>query len=275
MNWKKFSRFALVPTLAVMALPVSAGNINVLWYTGGVEATAPGSYSAAIAALAADAPSAPGGNTWTVTEWASGTMPGGIFNVLVVASPEGEWSTNPDYLALAAAAPGITLGDRVMITGQDADWHNIFGPGPTPFDGPHGFLLDGINWAGSGTGLGLVSLGADANDYGFALTGYTNSGGSTDGVTIPAAYASFPINTGLTSAGLSNWGTSAHVEFTNLDTTKWTGINVDTFDASQYVTIVSAATSGGGVTPSPEPATMFLLGSTLIACAIRRGKFGR
>ena len=118
-----------------------------------------------------------------------------------------------------------------MLTGQDADWHYQNVPGPTPFDGPQGFLLDSINWAGSGSGMGLVALGMDGTGGCggpvLSLTGYSSDCTSTDNVQIPPAYASFPINTNLSSAGLSNWGESAHVGFYNIDPTKWTGINVN------------------------------------------------
>lgn len=254
---------------ALLAAPLSAATINVLWYTGGVESFSPGDYGVALNALAADAPGAPGGNTWNITQWAGGTMPAGSYNVLVVASPVPGWITNPDYSALATAASGIALGDRIMVTGQDADYHNLTYPGPTPFDGPHGFLLDGINWAGGGTGLGLVALGADPNNYGFSLTGYSpGTGFGTDNVQIPAAFASFPINTGLTSAGLSNWFTSSHDLFQITDPIQWTGINVDG-NSGDFVTIVSAQTAAGDIT-TPEPATFALFGLGLSAAVFLR-----
>ncbi|MEO6798910.1 MAG: PEP-CTERM sorting domain-containing protein [Rhodanobacter sp.] len=257
---------------------VLASTLNILWYTGGTEATGPGSYETNMDALAASAPGAPGGNTWNVTYWTGGAMPTGSFNALVIASPEGGWATYPDYAPLQTALGSVTFGDRLMLTGQDTDWHYQFGPGPTNFDGPKGFLLDSINWAGSGTGMGLVALGMDGmgtcGGVTLGLSGYAGDCKTTENVQIPSAYASFPINTDLTSGGLSNWGTSAHVGFTGLDSSKWTGINVDgsvdcTGDptACRYVTIVSAATGGGGIgTPVPEPAQlgMFGLGALLI-----------
>src|SRR6185437_15300388 len=158
---------------------------------------------------------------WNITLWNSGAMPTGAFNVLVVASPEGGWGPRPDYSALSSA--GLTassFGDRVMLTGQDADWHFTNEPGPLNFDGPRGFLRDGVSWAGSGTGLGLVVLGdtgvgtAGSVDFGFG--GFTGIDGGTDNVVIPGAESGFPINGGLTSAGLSNWASSAHVSFSGL-----------------------------------------------------------
>jgi hypothetical protein len=241
----------------------SAGMINVLWYTGGISTFSANfaSYSAALASLAAAAPSAPGGNTWNITQWNSGPEPSGAFNVLVTASPEGPWATSPNYAAIQAAAPGITLGDRVMLTGLDADWHYINNPGPANFNGPKGFLLDSINWAGSGTGLGAVFLGS-YTQTGFVFTGQSQTSNvNQDDVRIPAAFASFPINTGLTSAGLSNWGQSSHSVYTISDTTRWTGINTVGASTTSFVTIVSG-NAGGGISISsvPEPASLTLLG---------------
>jgi hypothetical protein len=177
-----------------------------------------------------------------------------------------------------------------MLTGQDADWHYMNYPGPASFDGPGGFLLDGINWAGSGSGMGLVQLGFDTGDCVIncepSMTtggGYTVSGlGGTQNVIIPAAQAGFPINTGLTSAGLSNWSTSAHNSYFVTNTGLWDGINLDgsvssdpcTGPSCDYVTIVSAASAGGTITPTPEPASLLLFGSAaaLAAGLIRRKK---
>lgn len=272
---KKLMLGMILGGLAIAAV-ANAATINVLWYTGGVEVnsgTAFTTYKDGVNDLASKAPGAPGGNTWNVTFWDSGTIPVGSFNVLVVASPQGGWGTDPNYADLQTAAPGITLGNRTMVTGQDADWHYTNAPGPTAFDNPQGFLLDGINWAGSGTGLGLIILGnADA---GFGLTGYNTLGGSTDNVLIPAAFASFPINTGLTSAGLSNWGTSAHETYRILDSTKWVGINLDGGSEADFVTIVTADTAGGGIGTVPEPGTYAMMGAGLIALLGLRRKIAR
>jgi len=209
------------------------------------------------------APGAPGGNTWNVTFWNSGARPAGDFNALVTVSPEGGWNTNPSFAPLATAAPGITLGDRIMLTGQDADWHEQNGPGPSSFNGPKGFLLDAINWAGSGTGLGAVFLGG-YTQTGFVLTGLAEATTGSNDVRIPAAYASFPINTGLTSAGLSGWNTSAHDFYTITDTSKWVGINTLGASTTQFVTIVSAGSAGGDITPSPEPSTVVSAGVAVL-----------
>ena len=260
--------------LVLGSLPAFAGTINILWYTGGVTSSggsAGTSYTDAINNLVLQEESAfnvASVNTWNVTFWDSGAMPTGPFNVLVGASPQGSWSSYPDYSGTSAlmTSPGTNSAadyGRVMLTGQDADWHYQYGPGPTSFDGPAGFLIDAINWAGSGTGMGGVFLGSTGNGI-FSGLG-TDSGGDNT-VVIPGAYSAFPINVGLTSDGLSNWGTSAHTSFNGYDTTQWAGINVGPdlgLDANGNpipITIVTAETAGGGTGGSvPDAASTAML----------------
>jgi len=286
MSLKHLLKFIALGFGLAMSGAVLANPINILWYTGGTEVSGKpaGTYVSDVNTLAALAPSSPGGNTWNVTFWSGGAMPTGAFNVLVIASPEGGWAASPNYSSLQSALGSITYGDRLMLTGQDADWHYMNFPGPTPFDGPQGFLLDSINWAGNGAGMGLVALGMDGlADCGggpaLGLSGYGGDCSSTNSVLIPPAYASFPINTGLTSAGLSDWSTSAHTEFFDLDSTQWIGINVDggrstcgTSGGGCYVTIVSAATGGGGIgTSVPEPAELGMFGLGLVLIGLFAG----
>ncbi|MEO7071755.1 MAG: PEP-CTERM sorting domain-containing protein [Rhodanobacter sp.] len=281
MYCKQLLKLIVLGSGLALSSAVLAGPLNILWYTGGIVSggSSISDYNTAVSNLAALAPTSPGGNTWNITYWNTGAMPTGTFNALVIASPEGGWTTNPDYSALQSAIGGgsVAFGNRLLLTGQDADWHYQNVPGPSAFDGPQGFLLDSINWAGSGTGMGLVALGMDgvsgcSGGPALGLTGYTGQCNSSDSVQIPAAYASFPINTGLSSAGLSNWGTSAHAEFSALDPAMWIGINVDgnvpcsagSLDC-RYVTIVSAATGGGGIgTSVPEPADLGMFGLGLL-----------
>ena len=265
-------KLTIILSIVALAIPGMASTIDVLWYTGGTQPIS-GNYQTDINTLASLAPGAPGGNTWDVTYWTGGAMPTGAFNVLVVASPEGGWASSPSYAALSTALSSITLGDRLLLTGQDADWHYMNFPGPASFNGPQGFLLDAVNWAGSGTGLGLVALGqlGNGDTVNFGLSGYSSLGGSTDNVQIPAAMATFPINTNLTSAGLSNWSTSAHDIFGITDPSLWTGINTSGASTTNFVTIVSTATASAPITAAPEPASFVLLGSAFAGL----GLFGR
>ena len=256
---KPWMNSLILASLSLAATSTVAGPINVLWYTGGIASTP--NYEANINNLIQNAAAAPGHNSWSITYWDRGAMPGGRYNVLVSASPQGGWGTYPNYNSLVTAAP--TFGNRVMVTGQDADWHYLNGPGPSSFNGPRGFLVDAINWASFGSGMGAVLLGANSSNYsrngGNVLTHFTGLGTetniTTESVTIPQPSASFPINSGLTSAGLSNWLNSAHNSWTGADPTKWKAINT-TSDGSA-VTLVSAAPAGGTTTLPQLPSESF------------------
>jgi len=272
------SKLAAAAAIAALAAAgaAQAASINVLWYTGGVQTDfgPTGTYQTDITNLATPTAGDPSSATWNITFWSGGAMPAGSFNVLVIASPEGGWGTDPNYAALSAG--GVTLGDRLMVTGQDADWHYLNSPGPTNFNGPQGFLRDAINWAGDGTGMGLVALGPQNGETYLADIGVTGLGAITDvnnnTVDIPPAFASFPINSDLTNAGLSNWDTSAHAEFNSSDSTIWTPINVD--GAGGVITLVTEGGAGsivGGGGPVPEPATwaLMLVGVGALGASLR------
>lgn len=272
----KYLKSAIFGALLVASsTSFAAGTVNILWYTGGTVPTG-GSYSSYINNLVSQEQNplynvSGSVNTWNVTFWSGGAMPAGSYNVMVSASQEGGWNAYPNYSSLVSAAPA--LGNRVMVTGQDADWHYMNFPGSTFFNNPAGFLIDAINWAGSGTGMGAVFLSNPTSVLAsLGLTGLGVHGFGSDSVVIPVSEASFPINLGLTSAGLSSWSTSAHDSWSGYDTSKWNGINLDGSDLSQAVTLVSASTAGGGTGGAPEVTSTaaLLLGAFAGLCGISR-----
>jgi len=250
----------IVPGL-LLAL-VTAGNlqaqINVLWY--GVDAA----YNAKITTLASTAhtydPLGNGSLAWNLDFWNAGdTLPTfSNYNVLVVGSSAKAFFSNFNDSRLLGAKTEIEAarGNRTFLSGQDADWHYINGPGAVD-NGPRGFLINGVNWAASGTGLGIVALpdGWQGSPNGwmtkvdsflrdelFGNTLYFQS----DSVVIPGSTATFPVNEGLTTAGLSNWGISSHMGFL-LNTPNYTSINVDG-GGTRSITMLTESQASGGTT---------------------------
>ncbi len=249
--------FVMITTVSI----ASAGDVSVLWYTalttdGGNFA----SYETGVQDLASNAPNGTAGNTWNVTFWDSGVMPTGNFNVLVVASPQ--FIDGGDYTALNAAIP--SFGDRVLITGIDADWHYMNTPGSAGFDGPQGFLLNAVDWAAGGNGMGAVFLAPQSNiAWNFQGLGNEVSYDGLDNVALASGTENYAIQTGLDGAGLSNWATSAKEAFDSFDTAQWTALQVSGDDPGNAVTLASTATAALGLTPdtsstAPEPASLLM-----------------
>ncbi|MFO7854171.1 MAG: hypothetical protein R6V44_02925 [Paracoccaceae bacterium] len=140
--------------------------IDVLW-TGGGSA-----YNADTATLARTAgafdPDGDGANDWNISFWDTMTptpLPDlSLFDVRVIGSEADIFGAGIDESAVIAASPQIAAargsriadrGSRTFLTGQDADFHYRSGPGPVD-DGPRGFLIDAVDRAASGAGLGIV-----------------------------------------------------------------------------------------------------------------------
>lgn len=263
---RQFLRFAagVLSLAAVIPSLAYSGNLDVLWFTAGTgDGGSFASYEDGVRNLAQQASQISGQNVWNVTFWNAGfdpvSTPPVAYNVMVVASPQ--FVDGADYSSLNSNFP--TLGNRVVVTGIDADWHYLNSPGPADFNGPFGFLANAVNWAGAGTGLGAVFLAPQTN-VAWSLNGLGNevSYDNLDNIAIPDGAGTHPINSGLTADGLSNWGTSAKEAWDTVDSSRWSVLHVNGDDPTTAVTLVSVNTQSGlGVpgSPTPEAATAPLL----------------
>ncbi|MDY7004630.1 MAG: PEP-CTERM sorting domain-containing protein [Cyanobacteriota bacterium] len=270
-------------TLGLFSASVAnAASLNVLWHGNA-------NYNAQISELAALAPTfdpkGDGSLDWNLTFWnfQDPTPNFSDYDVLAIGSFTLVSETTPILNNKEAIAKA--RGNRTFLSGQDADFHYSFNPGPRP-DGPLGFLVNAINWAGSGDGMGIVALPDGQysqlwllDDRSFLkdeLEGYV-SYFEEENVVIPTQTSDFPVNEGLTTAGLSNWGVSSHAGF-NKNIPGYLSINDAGSRPGYAVTIVTASEADGGTLgpesesvsePStisvPEPTTMAMIGITAIA----------
>lgn len=290
----KTSLAALSAAALLSAAPAQALEINVLWTAGS------SSYNADMTTLAATAgsydPAGDGSLDWDLTFWdLTGATPDfSLYDVLVIASDDNGFSTGMDGDLLLDDGAAITAarGERTFVTGQDADWHYQNRPGAVD-DGPRGFIINAVNWAASGAGLGIVSF-----TDGWSGTGsnwWTKEGSflkseledvvsyfQSDSVQIGAGQDLFPVNEGLTSGGLSNWGTSSHSGFQALSpgytTINFTGAG----STGLAVTMVTEGFEQGdtegsgaidnvdGAVPLPAPAALLLAGLGAVGALRRR-----
>lgn len=289
----------IVPTVG------HSSTINVLW-TSGTTA-----YNNNITELAGEAatfdPASDGSLSWSLSLWdaSTGTGPTGGFNaydVMVIGSTcnfssSGNCGGSNGFFSNGVFVDGLiglksdietARGTRTFLSGQDADWHDKNNRQDQD-DGPKGFMINAVNWAASGTGLGIVSMTDRISNN----DGWWTAAGSflkdevganafdfqSETVTIGAGQETFPINEGLTSAGLSNWNISSHACFDDIG--GFTRINFAPQGSSGEcgVTIVTSGLESGGTsggnedTPAavvPLPAAAWLLLTGLGALAMAR-----
>jgi hypothetical protein len=196
----------------------------------------------------------------------------------------------PDYRGILRnkAAIEAARGERTFISGSDADVHAMNGDtgnaaqalspegrpgtcapvilGDTCWDGALGHLVNAVNWAASGRGLGIVSLVA-AEYPGSAwwsdpdsflrneLNGYVTVFWETEkkrenNPVIPAGAQSYPLNYGLTSKGLGNWKSSFHAGFSRT-IPGYTAIVDSTLHPEMAVAIATARFANAGANGPP------------------------
>ncbi|NEQ40247.1 MAG: PEP-CTERM sorting domain-containing protein [Okeania sp. SIO3I5] len=283
---------AVATTFGLFSASVAnAASLNVLWY-GHTNA-----YNSTISEIAALAPTydpeGDGSLDWNLTFWNPQDPTPNFSDYDVLAIGTGSkvqtqtqaFNFDPTRILNNKEAISAARGNRTFLSGQDADHHYSFNVGPRP-NGPLGFLINAVNWAGSGEGMGIVVLPDGhgnpnvplfrqrwwLNEKSFLkneLEGYVSYVGD-DSVVIPTETSEFPVNEGLTTAGLSNWRGSAHTVF-DKNIPGYLSINDAGSRPGYAVTIVTASEADGSTLRQerekvPEPtSTVAIVGLGAIA----------
>ena len=259
---KRCTWVAIALVLAGIASGAWAAVINLLWYTYADPAS---EYRSFYSTLASSGVPHSTGQTWNITFFGPGDPVPDFsqYNLLVIHSGEA-FRTNAPGMPLATpnysgilnnkAAIEAARGNRTLISGSDADFHAVRGDSGACathcFDGALGYVINAINWAGAGSGLGVLSF-VDGDFPGAfwwdqpgsflrtELEGFVSSFRENN-VVITPTQATYPMNQGLSSAGLSNWSNSFHAGF--LKTIPWYVATLDSGSRPQYgLTIVTEA----------------------------------
>lgn len=265
----------------VNVVPASGASINILWYTYGAPTSLYRSQVLELANRAATLPESakvqwhvdffgPSDPTPTFTN----------YDVLVIQNAEGfrtrptpaDPDIAPDFTGILSNKLAIEAarGDRTLVSGSDADFHAIRGDSGncSPidvcflYDGAVGYVVNAINWAGNGQGMGVVSFYHGELLGGFwwnhpnsflsaELTGRYSAARDNQ----PPVVADLPLNRGLTPTGLSNWTNAFHGRFADIP--GYTGVQ---FAASAPTLALSIATTAFVSAPAgPAPLLQFEL----------------
>ncbi len=268
----------VVMLLLICSTGAFAATIKVLWYS---YAAPTSTYISGIQDIAANVQNYPNssGLAWELTFFYPGDIAPDFaaYNVLVIHSGEafrtqaasGGALAMPNYSGILnnKAAIQAARGERTYLSGTDGDFHALRSDtglpnqtDPLRWNGALGYVVNAINWTGSGQGLGVVSFvdrdfpgslwWENANSFLHDELAGTTSGHLENAPSIPTVAATFPLNYGLSSAGLSNWNNSFHGRF-SMPIPGYTSI-VDSAAGPQFsVTIVTSAHADAAAGPMP------------------------
>jgi hypothetical protein len=177
----------------------------------------------------------------------------------------------PNYSGILnnRAAIAAARGERTFLSATDGDFHALRGdsgsapPGDTEsrWDGARGHLINAVNWAGSGKGLGIVAW-CDCEFPGSAWWQHPNSflraelAGRVkyfrdNAPLIPRAAAELYLNHGITSLGMSKWQVSFHGGF-RLPLPGYTPVIMSTAEPDYAVAVASSASAAAPAGPNPN-----------------------
>jgi hypothetical protein len=267
--------------LCLPAPAFAAEVIDVLWYAYSPEGS-PSRYRERMRSIGAQVPRLTGGEvSWRITFFGPGERPNfRAYDVLVTESSFlwiDDGFFEPDYSGLLDNEAGLAAarGNRVLLSGSHYLDMSTQGSPATVRDSRVGVLVNWINWAGSGTGLGVVAL--DDEDWSWkrdprsflrfeadpATDFYYDCCGAD---TIPDYARDWPINRGISDATMQTVA-GATSAFKLPEPPGYRAIATspsDGFDGPSASTVVTESQAAGGTTPPPS-----------ITCRARGGLLAR
>jgi hypothetical protein len=228
-------------------------SIDVLWYSYAHDTS---DYKRGVERIAGGARklTAEEGPEWNLSWFGPGSAAPDFseYDVLVIHSAEpgrtgpagSEDRMVPDYSGILGNKTAIesARGSRTFLSGSDADLHavrgdtghtRIFVPDYKAWDGASGHVVNAVNWAASGSGLGIVAwYHGEGGPQGYwwahedsflksEVEGYITDfakdmpgeGRRENTPVVSAVVSRDPLNRGLSTQGLSNWQWSFHGGF--------------------------------------------------------------
>lgn len=255
--------------LCLPAPAIAAEVIDVLWYAYSPEG-AESRYRERMRSIGAQVPRLTGGEvSWRITFFGPGERPDfRAYDVLVTESSFLyilDDTDFPDYSGLLDNEAGLAAarGNRVVLSSAFEVDMSTEATAATPRDSLVGVLVNWINWAGSGTGLGVVTLDDEEGMWKFnprsflrfeadAATDFYYDYGGPD--TIPAYARSWPINRDISDATMQDIG-GATSAFILPEPPGYRAISTspsDGFFGPSAITVVTASQAAGGTTPPPS-----------------------
>jgi hypothetical protein len=255
-TWRGFALGLMATMLMLAGQQLRAQTLEVLWYAYSPPGSA-SQYREKMQAFAEAAHAYPAGSglRWNVTFFGPGDTPDfGAYDVLVTQSdgflddvgglPPGNGILE-NHDAIVAAR-----GNRTLLTGLVPDVH-IAGQTAPADDGPRGMLVNAINWAGSGRGLGVVALDTRLDPWwgvsflGEEIRGHWIPQCCGEPITLSPGTTGYPVNAGLTDAGFT-YGVQSGL---SLAMPGYVAIHQAVDFGPVGVTMVTAGEAGGGTTP--------------------------
>lgn len=174
------------------------------------------------------------------------------------------WNISPAVAAnLAASNIDAATDGRVVITGQDPDYHGTYNSDPTKSNAQT-TLANMFSWVMGSSGTGLVALSDYQNGFNWtSLVDVTSIAQHANDVAISGT--PHAIYSGLDNSKLSGWGSARHSYFTGV-ATGFTAVATDN-SGGKVITMVRSE-----ITTIPEPSILAIFALAFIGLVLPRFK---